>query len=89
MFFFRQQMNYQMTSDYPPYKMWFQADRTEIWRYIIFLQEEGMTEAEIQETLREKVRTLESYMVDIAQTVIKDSEQSSSDVDGKTPSAFR
>lgn len=53
------------------------------------LQEEGMTEAEIQETLREKVRTLESYMVDIAQTVIKDSEQSSGDVDGKTPSAFR
>ncbi|XP_063597935.1 rootletin-like [Penaeus indicus] len=51
--------------------------------------EEGMTEAEIQETLREKVRTLESYMVDIAQTVIKDSEQSSGDVDGKTPSAFR
>ena len=48
-----------------------------------------MSEAEIQETLREKVRTLEAYMVDIAQTVIKDSEQSASDADGKTPSAFR
>ncbi|XP_066951894.1 rootletin-like isoform X2 [Macrobrachium rosenbergii] len=51
--------------------------------------DEGMSEAEIQETLREKVRTLEAYMVDIAQTVIKDSEQSTGDADGKTPSAFR
>ncbi|XP_071552290.1 LOW QUALITY PROTEIN: uncharacterized protein [Panulirus ornatus] len=51
--------------------------------------DEGMTEAEIQETLREKVRTLEAYMVEIAQTVIKDSEQSTGDADSKTPSAFR
>ncbi|XP_069959044.1 rootletin isoform X2 [Cherax quadricarinatus] len=51
--------------------------------------DEGMTEAEVQETLKEKVRTLESYMVEIAQTVIKDSEQSTSDADAKAPSAFR
>lgn len=67
---------------------WVILERTKCCR-LHTLQEEGMTEAEIQETLREKVRTLESYMVDIAQTVIKDSEQSSGDVDGKTPSAFR
>lgn len=48
-----------------------------------------MTEAEIQESLREKVRTLENYMVEIAQTVIKDSEQSAGESEAKAPSAFR
>ncbi|KAB7497272.1 hypothetical protein Anas_06224, partial [Armadillidium nasatum] len=42
--------------------------------------DDGLTEAEIQETLREKVRTLETYLVDIAQTVIKDSEHNSQEI---------
>ena len=49
-----------------------------------------MVEADVQNTLREKVRTLETYMVDIAQTVIKDAEQGPGDHDTKTPiSSFR
>lgn len=53
------------------------------------LQDEGVAEADYQETLKEKVRTLEAYMVDIAQTVIKDSEQSTGEGEAKAPSAFR
>ena len=49
--------------------------------HFLFMQlnskEDGLTEVEIQETLKEKVRTLEAYMIDIAHSVIKDSEQSS------------
>ena len=52
-------------------------------------QDEGVAEAEYQETLKEKVRTLEAYMVDIAQTVIKDAEQSTGEGEAKAPSAFR
>lgn len=48
-----------------------------------------MAEADYQETLKEKVRTLEAYMVEIAQTVIKDSEQSTGEGEAKAPSAFR
>ncbi|KAL7640451.1 UNVERIFIED_CONTAM: hypothetical protein RMT77_008726 [Armadillidium vulgare] len=47
--------------------------------------DDGLTEAEIQETLREKVRTLETYLVDIAQTVIKDSEHSTVGLEAKSP----
>lgn len=53
----------------------------------LVLQDDGITEAEVQETLREKVRTLETYLVDIAHTVIKDSEQSTLDGESKTPPA--
>ena len=34
-----------------------------------------MTEAEVQEGLKEKVRTLETYLLDIAQCVVRDAEQ--------------
>ncbi|KAF2365634.1 hypothetical protein FHG87_003615 [Trinorchestia longiramus] len=37
--------------------------------------EEGATEAEVQEGLKEKVRALEAYLLDIAQCVLRDSEQ--------------
>lgn len=38
------------------------------------MQEEGVTEAEVQEGLREKVRTLETYLLDIAQCVLRDAD---------------
>ena len=57
---------------------------------ICLIQEEGMVEVEVQHSLREKVRTLETYMVDIAQSVIKDAEQSPGDVDSRAGvSSFR
>lgn len=59
------------------------------WSDYPITQDEGVAEAEYQETLKEKVRTLEAYMVEIAQTVIKDAEQSAGEGETKTPSAFR
>ena len=66
-----------------------------VWNIVCHLcafspcQDEGVAEAEYQETLKEKVRTLEAYMVEIAQTVIKDAEQTGGEAEAKAPSAFR
>jgi hypothetical protein len=37
-------------------------------------QEEGATEAEAQEALKQKVRALEAYLLDIAQCVLRDAD---------------